>query len=277
MRWPRGPLVPAAVALVAYGADLVFGSQYIVGSLLGPNPRSGGRFYGLGNELESTLVVLLVVALGAGLMRRADFESRVAPFGRGPGRSRRSAAIVAISGVVAAIFVGAGQLGADVGGVMTVGAGIAVMAVLLLPGTLSRRTIAIAMLVPFAAVAALALLDLATGGNGHFTRTVLKADSPEALWDVVARRYTLAFNVLRTSAMPFITAVALLSTAYAFRYRDRIYAPLRGSPTWARGARGRPGVGRRRRAVQRLGPDPAGLRRVRAGVRHGLHPRRPGS
>jgi len=233
VRWPRGPLVPATVAIAAYGTDLIFGSEYIVRSLLGPNPRSGGRFYGLGNELESTLVVLLLIALGAALMRRADFESHAARFGMGAGKSRRNATIVAVCGVGAAIFVGAGQLGADVGGVMTVGAGIAVMAVLMLPDSPSRRTIVLAMLVPFAAVVALALLDLATGGNGHFTRTVLRADSATALWDVVARRYTLAFNVLRTGAMPFITAVALLSTAYAVRYRDRIYAPLRGSPAWS--------------------------------------------
>jgi hypothetical protein len=106
------------------------------------------------------------------------------------------------------------------------------MTVLLLPGTLSRRTIVLAALVPFAAIAGLALLDLATGGNGHFTRTILKADGPGALWDVVVRRYTLAFNNLRHGTMPFLTVLSLLSVAYAARYRERIYAPLRGSPVW---------------------------------------------
>ncbi|MDX6680655.1 MAG: hypothetical protein QOG94_694, partial [Solirubrobacteraceae bacterium] len=230
--WPRGPLVPAAVAVVGYGIDLVAGSGLIVHSLLGPNPRSGGRFYGLGNELESSLAVLLLVALGTALTRRADFDGPPAPFGRGPGRSRRGAAIVAIGGVVAAILFGAGQFGADVGGVITVGAGIAVMTVLMLPGRPSRRTVVLAALAPFVALAGLALLDLASGGNGHFTRSVLKADSVGALWDVVVRRYTLAFNVLRTGAMPFIVVLALLSVAYAARYRERIYAPLRGSPAW---------------------------------------------
>jgi hypothetical protein len=232
VRWPRGPLVPAAVAIVAYGADLVFGSTLIICSLLGVNPRSGSRFYGLGNELESTLVVLVIVALGVALMRRADFESTSAPFGRGPGRSRRAAAIVVVAGLVAAVFVGAGQLGADVGGVMTVGGGIAVMAILMLPGTPSRRLVVLAIAAPVLAVVGLALLDLATGGNGHFTRTVLKADSMQALWDILERRYALAFNVLKTGAMPFVTALAVLSAAYAARYRERIYAPLRGSPAW---------------------------------------------
>ncbi len=232
VRWPRGPLVPALVALVAYGTDLAFGSTLLIRSLLGVNPRSGSRFYGLGNELEATLVVLLMVALGALLMRRADFDSASAPFGSGPGRSRKAAALVVAVGLVAAVFVGAGQLGADVGGVMTVGGGIAVMAVLMLPGTPSRRTIALALITPILAVVGLALLDLATGGNGHFTRTILKADSAQALWDVVVRRYTLAFNVLQTGAMPFITLLAILAAAYAARYRERVYAPLRGSPAW---------------------------------------------
>ncbi len=233
VRWPRGPVVPALVAVTAYGLDLVDGSTLIIRSLLGVNPRSGSRFYGLGNELEAALVVMLIVALGVLLMRRADFESGPAPFGRGPGRSRRAAAFVVLAGLVAAVFVGAGQLGADVGGVITVGGGIAVMAILMLPGTPSRRMIALAIATPFLALVGLALLDLATGGNGHFTRTILKADSARALWDVVVRRYTLAFNVLKMGAMPFITVLAVLAAAYAARYRERIYAPLRGSPAWA--------------------------------------------
>ena len=32
--------------------------------------------------------------------------------------------------------------------------------------------------------------------------------------------------------MPFIMLVAVLAVAYAVRYRERIYAPLRGSPSW---------------------------------------------
>jgi hypothetical protein len=106
------------------------------------------------------------------------------------------------------------------------------MTLLMTPGTPSRRAISLVALTPVAAVAALALLDVVTGGDGHFTRTILRADSPQALWDVVARRYTLAFNVLTRGAMPVITLLAALSVAYAVRHRERIYAPLRGSPAW---------------------------------------------
>lgn len=216
--WPRGPLVPSAIAVVAYGADLVFGSPLIVRSLLGVNPRSGSRFYGLGNELEATLVVLALVALGA-LM-----------WGREP--SRKAAAVFALGGLILGVFVGAGRLGADVGGVITVGAGAAAATLLMLPGPLSRRTLVIAALVPVAALFALAALDLLTGGNSHFTRTVLQADSAGSLWDIVERRYTLAFNVLAKGVMPLLTVTALLAAGYAIRHRERLYAPLGGSPSF---------------------------------------------
>ena len=218
VRWPRAPLIPASASIVAYCVDLALGSPLIIRSLLGVNPRSGSRFYGLGNELESTLTALLLIGLGALLF--------------GQPQSRRAATIVALVGAVFAVFVGAGQLGADVGGVITLGAGIAAMAIVMLPGTPSRRMIALAATVPILALVLLALLDLATGGDGHFTRTVLHADSAGSLWDVVKRRYTLAFNVFSLGAMPFVTLVAVLSAAYAVRYRERIYAPLAGSPSW---------------------------------------------
>ena len=60
LRWPRGPMLPAVVTLVAYTVDLANGSPLIVRSLLGPNPRFGSRFYGLGNELEALLPIIVL-------------------------------------------------------------------------------------------------------------------------------------------------------------------------------------------------------------------------
>ncbi len=261
VRWPRGPLVPVAVTIAAYAVDLAFGSQLIVRSLLGANPRSGVRFYGLGNELESTLTLMLLVGLGALLWGRP--------------RSRRNAAIIAGVGAVFAVFVGSGRLGADVGGVITVGAGIAAATVLMLPGTPTRRAVLLAAAVPIAALVALAALDLVSGGNGHFTRTILQADSAGSLWDVVTRRYTLALNVLKTGAMPFITLIAVLGVDLR---RALPPAHLRAAGRLALVARDphrRPDRLGRRRTVQRLGPDAAGLRRVRARLRDRVRSRRP--
>jgi hypothetical protein len=216
--WPRGPLVPAAVSVVSYVVDLARGSDLIIRSLLGPNPRFGSRYYGIGNELEATLPVLLFIALGV-LMA-------------GQRRSSRSAAVFAAGGLVLGAAVGAGRLGADVGGVITIGAGTAVAVLFMLPGGITGRRVVLAVLTPALALAGLAAIDLATGGNSHFTRTVLRARGEGALVDIAVRRYELAFNVLKRGLMPFATAIALLAVAYGLRYRDRIYAPLRGDPAW---------------------------------------------
>lgn len=216
--WPRGPALPAGVAVVAYVVDLVRGSELIVQSLLGPNPRFGSRYYGIGNELEASLPILLFFALAVLLAGR--------------GRSRAGAAAFAAGGVALGAAIGAGRLGADVGGVITVGAGTAVAVLFMIPGGLTRGAIALAIAAPAAALAALAAIDVISGGNGHFTRTVLRAEDQDALNDIVVRRYELAFNVLARGLMPFATAIAVLTIVYGLKYRERLYAPLAGDPAW---------------------------------------------
>lgn len=217
-RWPRAIFVPCAATVVAYTLDLARGSDLIVRSLLGPNPRFGSRFYGLGNELEASLPLLLFVA--------------VAVVFAGRGRSREGAIAFGASGLVFGAVVGSGRLGADVGGVITVGAGTAVAVLCMLPGGVTRRAIALAIAAPAAALVGLAALDLATGGDSHFTRTVLQADGSQALLDVVQRRYELAFNVLKRGLMPFATGIAVLACVYGLRYRRRIYASIVDDPAW---------------------------------------------
>jgi hypothetical protein len=128
--------------------------------------------------------------------------------------------------------VGSGRLGADVGGVITVGAGTAAAVVAMAPGGATRRSVGLAVAVPVAAVVALALLDLATGGNSHFTRTVLDAGSTGDLWDIVRRRYELAYKNLIKGLTPELTAMALLAIVYAVRNRAALFSTVRDSPAW---------------------------------------------
>lgn len=216
--WPRAPMVPAFAGLAVYTADLAFGSPLVIRSLLGPNPLFGARFYGIGNELEATLAALLLIAVGAALTGR--------------GRSRAAVAAFAGGGLALALVVGAGRLGADVGGVITIGAGAAVGAALMLPGGLTRRSAALVVAAPIAGLALLALVDLATGGDSHFTRTVLRADGSGDLWDIVTRRYELAGRQAIRGFMPAATVIALLGIAVAIRRRDRVLAPVDGDPAW---------------------------------------------
>ncbi len=227
--WPRAPALPAAVAVSAYLVDLVFGSPLIIRSLLGPNPLFGSRFYGIGNELESLLLALALIGLAA--------------LWYGRGRSRQAAAVFAGVGLVLAAAIGSARLGADVGGVMTVAAGFGVATVLMLAGRLTARTIALLLLAPLIALLLLAALDLLTGGDSHFTRTVLRADGPGEWWEIFARRFELAGRGLIRGLMPVATLIAALTVALGIVRRERVLAPVNGDAGWRAGLAGAVAVG----------------------------------
>ena len=211
--WPRGPVAPAVAALVLFTLDLALGSTFTTDSLLGSNPRAGVRFFGIGNELEPLIPGLAFLGVAAVLSGR--------------GRSRRGAAAFALAGLVTAIVVGYGRLGADVGGVITASAGAAAATVLMLPGGVTRRAVVIACLVPFVSVGLLAVLDQTTGGNGHFSRSVLDVEGSSNLFDIFRRRAELALRSARRGLMPAIAVGAALAAAFAVRNRSWLYAPLR--------------------------------------------------
>lgn len=216
--WPRAPLVPAVVTLAVYLVDLATGSNLITLSLLGPNPRAGARFYGIGNELEPALPILLFVGLAAAMTGRERSRELAFWFGGG--------------GLVLALAVGSGLLGADVGGVITCSVGAAVATMLMLPGGVPRKVaIALFVVVPVLAVAALALLDLVTGANSHFARNVLESHGSLNLWQTIERRYQFAYHALLRGKMPVAFGLSAAAVAVALVYRDRLYGHLPG-PAW---------------------------------------------
>jgi hypothetical protein len=118
-----------------------------------------------------------------------------------------------------------------VGGVITVSAGAAVATLVVRPRGVTRRALAVAALVPAAAVGLLALLDLVTGASSHFARSVLQAEGGASLSEVVTRRYDFALQALGRGLMPLTTTAALLAVVAGFAYRDRLYGRLPG-PAW---------------------------------------------
>jgi hypothetical protein len=217
--WPRAPIVPAASALVALTADALAGTQLLVRSVLGPDPILGARFYGIGNELKSALAVLVFSAVAAALYPAV--------------RSRRAATTMACTGILLAIVEGSARIGAGVGGVILVSAGTAVATVMLLAGTPNRKRILLVMAAPVIGLIVLAALDLATAhGSGHFTGSVLDARSPGDVRDIVVRRYGAAWNELKNHLMPLATAVAVIASVLAIRYRERVCAPVDSDPAW---------------------------------------------
>jgi hypothetical protein len=213
----RALAVAAGLTVCAYAIDAIVGSPLSALSLLGPNPGLGVRFYGIGNELEALLAVLIVGGIGAGL---AGFAPRLAA-------NRCAAAFLAIGLLCAAIFA-SGEFGADVGAAIVFPAGAAGAAVAVTSGR--RRRIVLVVAIPIAVLGLLALADLVTGANSHFTRSVLDAGGLRSLGDVAQRRLELSGHSFTRpvllAALPVVAALAAL----AWWKRDRLAAWVRDFP-----------------------------------------------
>jgi len=215
--WPRAPIVPAAVGLGVITIDLALGSELITRSILGPNPGYGSRFYGIGNELKSGLMVLLLAGLAGALTNRP--------------KSRKAAFTVLGAGLVLCVILGSGRLGAGVGAAIIVASATAVATMMMLPGGLTRKRVAILVISPIVGLAFLAGLDaLTAGGKGHYSHSVLSLDSFDSFWEIVRRRSTLAWQQLWKGNMPIVTLICLLAAAYAIRNRE-MFKPFAG-PIW---------------------------------------------
>ena len=106
------------------------------------------------------------------------------------GRSRSGAAALAFA-------LSWGRLGADVGAVLlAVVAGAAVARSCSAGAGRAPARSRSCSSPPIAGLAALALLDLATGGDAHFTRSVLRAGGLDELADVAQRRVELSYRSL---------------------------------------------------------------------------------
>jgi hypothetical protein len=217
----------SGVVILAYAIDVIAGSPLTALSLLGPNPALGVRFYGIGNELEALLGVLVVAGTGAAIV------------GFMPRLSARGCAVVflAVAFLSAAIFA-AGRFGADVGAAIVFPAGGAVAAVAI--AARERRglmTIA-AIAAPLVVVALIALVDLVSGANAHLTRSVLDAGGLNDLANVAQRRLQLsAYSFSRPIVLlvlPLIAAFGVLAVVY----RDRLKTWLRDYPAMRAGLLG---------------------------------------
>jgi hypothetical protein len=218
--------VAAAATVLAYAIDVVAGSPLTSLSLLGPNPGLGVRFYGIGNELEALLAVLVTAGAGTGLTAFAA------------GASRRAGAIAFLgAGLLAAVVFAAGRFGADVGAAIVFPVGAAVAAVAL--AGRGKRSLALAVLAaPIAVLALLALVDLMSGANAHLTRSVLDAGGLGDLADVAQRRLQLSVHSFGRPVLLAFLPVVFGIAVFAYLRRDRLRAWLVRTPAMQAGLLG---------------------------------------
>lgn len=222
----RALAVASALTVLAYAVDVIAGSPLTSLSLLGPNPGLGVRFYGIGNELEALLAVLVVAGTGAGL---AGFA------GHAP---RRSAAVAfLVLGFLAAAVFAAGRFGADVGAAIVFPVGAAVAAISI--AGRGRRPMALAVIAaPVAVLALLALIDLVSGANAHLTRSVLDAGGLGSLADVAQRRLQLSVHSFGRPVLLLFLPVVFGLALLAYLRRDRLAVWLTGAPALRAGLLG---------------------------------------
>lgn len=221
----RALAIASGLVVGAYAVDVIAGSALTSLSLLGPNPGLGVRFFGIGNELEALLGVLVAAGTGAAL---SGYAPRLT--------GRYAAAAFLATGILFAIVFAAGRFGADVGAaiVLPVGGAVAAAAI----SARRRRTPLLAIAAPLAVLALIALADLVSGANAHLTRSVLDAGGLGDLADVAQRRLQLsAHSFARPIVLFFLPVIAALAV-FAWLQRRRLDGWLRPVPTLRAGLLG---------------------------------------
>ncbi len=212
----RALSVASGLVVLAYAIDVVAGSPLISLSLLGPNPGLGVRFYGIGNEIEALLGVLVVAGTGATLTAFTRLTGRAAAI-----------AFLVVALVSAGVFA-AGRFGADVGAAIVLPVGGAVAAAAIAGSR--RRGILLAIAAPLAVLALIALVDLVSGANAHLTRSVLDAGGLGDLADVAQRRLQLSAHSFVRPIVLFFLPIVAAAALVAYLRRDRIGSWLRPFP-----------------------------------------------
>lgn len=211
--WPRALWVPALATVLVHGFDfLVFSGRLTGESLLGSNPMYGARFFGVGNELEAVITVCCVIGAGCFLCARS---------------TSRPAWWFAGIGAALALFLGAGRLGADVGGVIYAGAAFGTAAIYAARMRLTPLRVALLIALPVIGLVLIAGLDAVTGGQSHLTRTIFEADGLGSLVDVVDRRFSASIQGARGLPVKILIVLSIVAIAVGWWRRERIFARLK--------------------------------------------------
>lgn len=230
LRGYRALAAACAATVLAHTLDLIAGSPLIQLSLVGPNPAGGHRYYGIGNELEACLVVLVLVGTGAALsaplclMRSRERKGTAERVGAW--RLCGPAVFLAVAAVFAFVFA-YGRYGADVGAAIALPLGAAVAAALLAE---RPRLALLALAMPLPALALLAAADLLTDADAHLTSTVLDAESGGDVLAVFGDRLREAGESFGRTILLVCLPLVIAAAALAWSGRDRLAAWLRDRP-----------------------------------------------
>jgi mono/diheme cytochrome c family protein len=167
----RRSLVPAVVAafLVALTVILAVDPELNSLGVLGARPDGGGRFYGVGNQVETLLLPPVLVAAAIGGLRR------LLPLA-----------------ALALLAIGWSKAGADGGGVLVFATAVGVLGLRLRGLALTPRRLALVAAVVLVVALAFVGVDAVLGGSSHVTRAV--GSGPDSLVGSLGHRIHLSWR-----------------------------------------------------------------------------------
>lgn len=146
------PLAPAGmIALVTAGVlalDAIFGSALHASSVLGDQPQSGGRFYGLSNAPFVLFAVSMIFLTVLAIRVLKTWNARFA-----------APAAVVIMAAIAIIIDGSPRIGADFGGPPALGIAFVVLLFLVLGKSLTPKALIIVAIAALALTLGISFLD----------------------------------------------------------------------------------------------------------------------
>jgi mono/diheme cytochrome c family protein len=166
----RRRIVPIVVAafLTAFTIVLAVDPELNSLAVLGARPDGGGRFYGIGNQVETLLLPPVLVAVAIGGLRW------LLP-------------LAALS----LVTIGWSKAGADGGGVLVFATALGVLGLRLRGLTLTPRRLALVGVAVLVVALAFVGLDALLGGSSHVTRTV--GSGPDSLLGSLGHRLHLSW------------------------------------------------------------------------------------
>lgn len=224
-----GPFAWLSLATVAaLVADVILGAPLIKSSILGYDPITGARFYGIGNEYMGVLIGTALVGTG-GLLDRF------------PGRTGLRWAVLGVYALVSTVLAAPG-LGVNVGGTVAAVSGFSVTALLLWRRRLAWRAAFLAMLAVAAVLAAAAWVDVAASVQpSHLGRAalLLVRGELETLWNIAVRKVQMNVRLLNWTIWAQVMVVSLAISAVALHRPGQLIRRLEGRhPHLVRSVRG---------------------------------------
>jgi cytochrome c551/c552 len=166
----RRSVVPSVVAAFLGALTIVLAVDPELNSLavLGARPDGGGRFYGIGNQVETVLLAPVLIAAAIGGLRW------LLPLA-----------------ALALVAIGWSKTGADGGGVLVFATALGVLAFRLRGLAWTPRRLALVAATVLVVALAFVGLDAALGGSSHVTRAV--GSGPDSLFGSLGHRLHLSW------------------------------------------------------------------------------------